>query len=72
MKLRTLAVPEELLLRRFGEEILSVVVPASVSNTEANFKHSQKVESSCNVMACNARHRMTSQGKKGRSKRKVK
>ena len=44
MKLRTLVVPGELLLRRFGDEIRSVIVPASVSNTEAKFKHSYKVE----------------------------
>jgi hypothetical protein len=44
MELRKLIVPGELLLRIFGEEIRSVVVPASVSNTEAKFKHSHKVE----------------------------
>jgi hypothetical protein len=44
IKLRTLVVPGELLLGRFGEEMCVVVVPASVSNTEAKLRHSHMVE----------------------------
>ena len=72
IKLRTLVAPGELLFRRFGDEIGSVVVPASVSNTEAKFKHSHKVENSYNMMAGKAGHNVITRKIKSLSKRNVK